>query len=165
MEEAPAKRRWFHRNRRPIAVIILLILIPPTTVYAINLINQIILENNPELDPFYEPEYNLTVWIAAEETEFHLHLDFYGSEQDLYSEVNRFSGFSIRVEPYDNEENNLYLYTIPRNQLSIWVKIYFDEDTEEPNIIVEIEMGKKLTTQLLGREISILVEPLPEESQ
>lgn len=165
MEEAPANRRWFHRNRRPIAVIILLILIPPTTVYAIDLINRIILENNPELDPSYEPEYSLTVWIASEETEFHLHLDLYGSEQDLYSEVHRFCGLSIRVEPYDNEKNYLYLYEIPRNQLSIWVKIYFDEDTEEPNIVVEIEMGKKLTTQLLGREISILVEPLPEEGQ
>lgn len=164
MEEAPANRRWFHRNRRPIAVIILLILIPPITVYAINLIDRIILENNPELDPLYEPEYNLTVWIAPEETEFDLHLDLYGSEQDLYSEAHRFCGFSFRVEPYDNEEYNLYLYTVPRNQLSIWVKIYSDQDTKEPNTIVEIEMGKKLTTQLLGHEIGILVEPLPEES-
>ncbi len=159
VEEAPAGRGWLHKNRRLIAVIILLLLIPPVTVYAINLIDRIILENNPELDPTYDWEYSLTVWIAPEEEEFFLHVDFYDSEQDASSKVNRHEGIGIRVEPYENEENNLYLYAVPEDRLSLWVKIYFNEHTQEPNIIVRIDMGIKLTRHLLGREITILMEP------
>ena len=158
MEEAQINRGWIHRNRKPIAVVILLILIPPITVYTINVMYNIYRDNNPELDPYYEISHSLTVWIAPGEEEFHLHLDFYGSEQDVYSEVNRYSGLSIRVQPLDDEENKIYLYTIPESLLSVWVKIYFDQDTEEPCIILRIDLGQKITTTLISREISILVE-------
>ncbi len=159
MEEIPVNRGWLHRNRKPIAVVILLILIPPITVSTINVMYNIYLSNNPELDPCYEISHSLTVWIAPGEEEFHLYLDFYGSEQDVYSEDNRYSGLSIRVQPLDDEENNIYLYTIPESLLSVWVKIYFDQGTKEPCIILRIDLGQKITTTLIGREISILVEP------
>lgn len=162
MEEAPVNMGWFHRNRKPLAVVILLILIPPITVYTINAMYNIYLDNNPELDPTYEISHSLTVWIAPREEEFHLHLDFYGSEQDVYSEINRYSGLSIRVQPLDDEEKKIYLYTIPESLLSVWVKIYFDQSTKEPCIILRIDLGQKITTTLIGREISILVEPYQE---
>ena len=42
------------------------------------------------------------------------------------------------------------------------MKIYFDELTEEPNIVVRMEIGETTIIHLLNRENSILVEPLAE---
>lgn len=122
--------------------------------------NTIYLDANPELDPYYEPEYSLTVWIAPEEEEFILYVDIYASEQDAYSMVNRYHGLGIRVEPLDDEQNNLRLYTVPEGRLNVWVKIYFDEDTQEPFIILRLDIEQQITTTLLNREISLLLEPL-----
>jgi hypothetical protein len=164
MEDSHDKRGWISRNRKTIAVIILLIMIPQFVIYTINLANQIYRDAHPELDPFYEFEYNLTVWIAPENEEFTLHVDIYASEQDAYSRVNRYHGYGIRVEPLDNEKNDLHLYTVPEGRLNVWVKVYFDYDTQEPFIILKLDMGQKITTTLLDREISILVEPLVIDS-
>jgi hypothetical protein len=57
----------------------------------------------------------------------------------------------------DNERNDCHLYGIPENLLSMWVKIYFDQDTEEPHLLINI--GNKITVTLEEREISILIEP------
>jgi hypothetical protein len=160
MEEMPTKKGWLCRNRKLIAVIILLIIVPQLIVYAIDLANQIYRQEHPELDPFYEPEYSLTVWIAPEEETFTLHLDFYGSEQDAYAMTDWYSRDGIVVEPQDNEKNDLCLYTLPENTMSVWVKVYFDDATEEPNVILRVDMRAKAIVHLLGREISILIEPL-----
>ncbi|MCK5266276.1 MAG: hypothetical protein KAR03_11775 [Candidatus Thorarchaeota archaeon] len=58
--------------------------------------------------------------------------------------------------------NYLFLFTISEDWLNLWMKIYFDELTEEPNIIVRMEIGETTIIHLLNREISILVEPLAE---
>ncbi len=58
--------------------------------------------------------------------------------------------------------NYLFLFTISEDRLNLWMKIYFDELTEEPNIIVRIEVGETIIIHLLNREISIFVEPLAE---
>ena len=58
--------------------------------------------------------------------------------------------------------NYLFLYTISEDRLNLWMKIYFDELTEEPNIVVRMEIGETTIIHLLNREISILVEPLAE---
>ncbi len=55
-----------------------------------------------------------------------------------------------------------FLSTISEDSLNLWMKIYFDELTEEPNIIVRMEIGETTIIHLLNREISILVEPLAE---
>ena len=153
-------RSWLYRNRKIMAVIVLLIIVPQLIVYVLNVVNQMYREEHPELDPFYEPEYSLTVWIAPEEETFILHVDIYGSEQDVYAKANRYSGLQINVEPPDNEKNDLYLYNLPENTMSIWMKIYFDDATEEPNVILRIDMGVKAIAHLSNREISILIEPL-----
>ncbi|MGY5881293.1 MAG: hypothetical protein RTV31_13655 [Candidatus Thorarchaeota archaeon] len=160
MEDSQGKRGWIARNRKPIAVIILLIIIPQFVVYSINLANRMYRDAHPELDPYYEPEYNLTVWIAPEDEEFTLHVDIYASEQDAYSRVNRYHGYGIRVEPLDDEKNDLHLYTVPEGLLNVWVKIYFNYDTQEPFIILRLDIEQKITTTLVGREISLLMEPL-----
>lgn len=160
MEDSQDRRGWISRNRRPIAAIILLIVIPQLVIYGINLAYWIYMDANPELDPMYEPEFTLTVWITPEEEEFTLHLDIYPSEQDAYSMVNRYHGLGIRVEQFDDEQNDLHLYTVPVDSLYIWVKIYFNEDTQEPFIILRLDIIQRLTTSLLGREISLLLEPL-----
>jgi hypothetical protein len=59
----------------------------------------------------------------------------------------------------DNEQNDFYLRSVPANLLSIWVKIYFNQDTEEPNLLININIGNKITVTLEEREISILIEP------
>ncbi len=160
MEDSQAKRGWISKNRKSIAAIILLIMIPQFVVYTINLANNIYRDAHPELDPYYEPEYNLTVWIAPEDEEFILHVDIYASEQDAYSRVNRYHGLEIRVEPFDNEKNDFHLYTVPEGLSNVWVKVYFDYDTQEPFIILRLDMGQQLTTTLLNREISLLLELL-----
>ena len=58
--------------------------------------------------------------------------------------------------------NYLFLFTISEDWLNLWMKLYFDELTEEPNIIVRMEIGETTIIHLLNREISILVEPLAE---
>ena len=160
MEEEPIPRHWVYRNRKPIVAILLLIFIPPSLVFGIGLVNKMYQENHPELDPWYEPEYNLTVWIAPEQEEFHLHLDFYDSEQDAYSKTNPYHRIGIRVEPGDDERNDLNLFTVPVGKSYLWVKIYFDQYTEEPYIIVRIDVGLKFTGVLLDREVSIFIKPV-----
>ena len=160
MEDESINSGWFHSNRKSIAVILLLILVPVTFAYGIDVMNRMYRENHPELDPWYEPEYNLTVWIAPEQEEFILHLDFYDSEQDAYSKTNPYHRLGIRVEPGDDERNDLNLFTVPVGKSYLWVKIYFDQDTEEPNLIVRIDVGQKFNGVLVGREISILIEPI-----
>ena len=102
------------------------------------------------------------MWIKSESEEFTLHLDFYGSEDNLNAEVNRYSGYQIRVEPSDAERNDCLLYTIPDGTLYVWVRIYFTNEEGDPFLVQRIEMGYKITTELLGREISILLVPYHE---
>ncbi len=109
--------------------------------------------------PAENPSYSFTVWIAPEEEEFWLHLDIYGSEYDAENMINRYSGHGIRVEPMDNERNDGFLYNVPENLLSVWVKIYFDEDTQEPNLIINIGIANRVTVVLEERQISMLIEP------
>lgn len=158
MEETPPKRDWFHRNRKLVAVAILLVLGPPIAIRMINDISFYMI--NPNLDGYTEPKHTLTVWILPSNEEFHLHLDFYSSEQDAYisESENRIIGCALRVEPLDDEENNILLYRLPENSMSVWVKIYLDNETQDPNIILELELGRKVTTYLVGHEISLLLE-------
>jgi hypothetical protein len=159
MEELPTKNSRLYRNRKLIAVAILLILGPPIALQVINAISSY--ATNPNFDGYTEPRYSLTVWILPGDEEFHLHLDFYGSEQGAYisDESDRYVGLSIRVEPLDNEKNNVLLYRLPENTMSVWVKIYFNEYTEEPNLLININIGNKITLSLEEHEISILIEP------
>ena len=159
VEETPKQSHWVDRNKRTIIVCTLLILIPMATISFANWFNFYQYQLWPELDPYYEPEYNVTVWIAPEEEEFFLHTDFYGSESDLYAGLNRLSGHGIRVAPYDDVDNWFHLYTAPENMNHFWVKIYFEQDPDAPFIVERVDLGMKMTTQLLGREISILIEP------
>jgi hypothetical protein len=160
MEDSQEKRGWISRNRKPIAAIILLLMIPQLAINVINLAYWSYLDANPELDPTYEPEYTLTVWIAPEEEEFTLYTDFYPSEQDAYSKVNRYEGNGVHVEQVDDEEHSTLIYAVPVGRLYIWVKLYFNEDTQEPFIILRLDIEQTTTTTLLGREISLLLEPL-----
>lgn len=159
MEDIAEHRHWIDRNKRPIIVFMLLILIPIATVRISNWFYWYQLEQHPELDPTYEPSHNITVWILPDDEEFHLHLDFYGSEDDLYGEENRYIGTAIRVEPFDAEKHDSILYAIPDATLYVWVRIYFTDDEGDPFIVERVEIGRKLTTQFLNHEISILLVP------
>ncbi len=159
VEEAPKQSHWVDRNKRTIIVCTLLILIPMSTVSFANWFYWYQYQLNPELDPTYSPSHNLTVWIAPDDEEFHLHIDFYGSESNLYAGVNRFCGLGIRVEPFDDEVNHIHLYTLPEDIVHVWIKVYFEQDLDAPFVVERVDLGMKMTTQLLGREISILIEP------
>ena len=149
MEESPDKRSY--KELIACIVVVSIILVSFQVVNLLN--NQTLLHANEEIS------HSLTVWIAPGEEEFHLHLDFYGSENDAYSKTNSFSRLSIRVEPLDAEENQVYLHTIPENLLFVWVKIYINQETEEPNVILNLELGVKANTDLQGHEIGVLLEP------
>lgn len=157
MEDTTVTKGRLRKNKKPIAVVILLILIPTGTIVSINVMYDIIRSNEPE--PYSDISHSVTIWIAPEEEEFRLHVDFYGSEQDAYSKTNRYISAHLTVEPLDDDEITIYLWQIPEDITRVWVKIYFDLATEEPNIIGDIEIGKMTTAQLLNREISFLMEP------
>ncbi|MDH4212923.1 MAG: hypothetical protein OEV85_03285 [Candidatus Thorarchaeota archaeon] len=130
-----SNRGWVDRHRKLVALIIIVLV-------GSGLINLILPRVVPFLPlPSENPSYSFTAWIAPEDQEFILHLDFYGSEQDAENKINRYFGYGIRVEPMDNERNDGYFYNLPENLLSAWVKIYFDEDTEEPRLIIDIRIG------------------------
>ena len=152
MEESQESRGWFYNNRKVVAgLIIIIISFQVTTIFL-----QI---TNPPLPDNGVPNYSLTVWILPEEEEFYLHLDFYISEHYAADGIDRLSGYTIRVSPGDNEQNDAVLYGVPEGLSRVWVKIYFDEETQEPFIIHRLDLGQKITTTLLGRDISILWEP------
>lgn len=155
MDEAPVNRGYLHEHRKTIAVVILLILIPGITVYTIG----IMLDNNAEPEPYDEISHLLTVWIAPEDDEFELRLDFYGSEQDASSEANRYSYLIFSVVPASDEEHRFGLFKLPKTLPSVWVKMRFGSSTEEPSVTIRADMGTKTSTQLLGRGISIILEP------
>jgi hypothetical protein len=152
MEDSQESRGWIYRNRKLVAGLMVIFVLFQVTTVVINIVN-------PRDTNDWIPDYSLTVWILPDLEEFHLHLDFYSSEQNAYQKIDRFFGRSIRVEPLDDEKNVGPVYFLPENLLSVWVKIYFDQDTEEPFIIMHLELQQKITTTLLGREISILWEP------
>ena len=114
---------------------------------------------HPEQDPTYEPSHNMTVWIKSESEEFTLHLDFYGSEDDSYSEVNRYIGSGITVKPGDAERHDGLLYAIPDDTLYIWVRMYYTDEEGDSFVVHRLEMGHTLSTEFLGREFSILLIP------
>ena len=159
MEESSNLKKSVSGYKKQIVIFLLLILIPIATIELVNQIYWFQRQMNPELDPYYEPNHNVTVWILPDDEEFWLHLDFYESETNLYAEENHYSRHSIRVEPLDDEENHYHLYTTPDNLVYVWVRIYFTDDPGDPYIVQRVEIGRRITTELLGREISILIEP------
>ena len=151
MEEASAKRGWFHTNRKSIAVIVIIFIVVPSVIIIPNLIN----DNESE----YELSYSLTVWILSLEEEFDLHLDFYSSQQDAEDRVNRLHGIIFEIQPLAPEEHSFPLINLPEGLLGMWVRICFDSYDGAPYVVFSSYIGQKTTTSLLGREISILIEP------
>ncbi|MFW9807527.1 MAG: hypothetical protein ACFFFK_12430 [Candidatus Thorarchaeota archaeon] len=151
MEEPPAKGDWLHRNRRPVTVIIIISFVFPAVIVVHNF------SNNPNTE--YELSHSLTVWIAPLEEEFSMYLEFYTSQQDAEEEVDKLQGIVFEVQPSDDEEHNFYLINLSENLLGFWVRICFDSHDNEPFTILYVDLGQKTTTSLLGREISILIQP------
>ena len=159
MEDISEQPNWAVRNKRPIIVIVLLILIPIATTRISNWYYWYQKDLHPEWDPTYEPSHNMTVWITPESEEFTLHLDFYGSEDDSYSEENRYIGSGITVRPGDAERHDRVLYAIPDDILYVWVRMYYTEEEGDSFVVHRLEMGHTLSTQFLSREFSILLVP------
>jgi len=151
MEETSAKRGWFHTNRKSIAVIVIIFIVVPSVIIIPNLIN----DNEPE----YELSYSLTVWILSLEEEFDLHLDFYSSQQDAEDRVNRLQGIICGISPLADEEHSFPLINLPEDLLGMWVRICLESYDGAPYVVFSSNIGQKTTTSLLGREISILIQP------
>ena len=151
MEETSAKRGWFHTNRKSIAVIVIIFIVVPSVIIIPNLIN----DNESE----YELSYSLTVWILSLEEEYDLHLDFYSSQQDAEDRVNRLLGIIFEIQPLAAEEHSFPLINLPEGLLGMWVRICLNSHDGAPYVVFSSYIGQKTTTSLLGREISILIEP------
>ncbi len=151
MKETSAKRGWLHRNRKSIAVIVIMFIVVPSVIIIPNLIN----DNESE----YELSYSLTVWILSLEEEYDLHLDFYRSQQDAENRVNRLQGIIFEIQPLAAEEHSLFLINLPEDLQGMWVRICLDSYDGAPYVVFSSNIGQKTTTSLLGREISILIEP------
>lgn len=151
MEETSAKRGWFHTNRKSIAVIVIIFIVVSSVIIIPNLID----DNESE----YELSYSLTVWILSLEEEFDLHLDFYSSQQEAEDRVNRLIGIIFGIQPLAPEEHSFPLINLPEGLLGMWVRICLDSYDGAPYVVFSSNIGQKTTTSLLGREISILIEP------
>ena len=147
MGESPDKSSYKEVIACVVCVSIILV-----SFQVVNLMNR----QTPQSD--LEISHTLTVWITPGDEEFHLHLEFYGSEQDAHSETNRFVATAIGVQPLSAEEKQIALISIPEDLFIVWVKIYFNQETEEPNVILNLELGIKATTDLQGHEIGLLLE-------
>ena len=151
MEETSDKRGWFHTNRKSIAVIVIIFFVVPSVIIIPDLIN----DNESE----YELSYSLTVWILPLEEEFDLHLDFYSLHQDAEDRVNRLHGIIFEIQPLAPEEHSFPLINLPEGILGMWVRICLDSYDGAPYVVFNSNIEQKTTTSLLGREISILIEP------
>jgi hypothetical protein len=154
MEETQAKGEWLHRNRKSVAMISIMFIVFPFVIVVYNITYNI--SNNSETD--YELSHSLTVWIAPLEEEFAMHLDFYSSQQNAEEQVDRLLGTAFEVQPSDDEEHNLFLINLPEDSLGFWVRICFDSHDNEPFTILNVDIGRKETTSLLGRQFSILIQ-------
>jgi hypothetical protein len=150
MEEPPAKGDWLHRNRRPVAVIVIIFVVFPAVIVVHNFSNN--------TDTEYELSHSLTVWIAPLDEEFSMYLDFYRSQQNAEEQVDSLLGTKIEVQPSDDEEHNLFLINLSEELLGFWIRICFDSHDSEPFTILNALIGQKTTTSLLGREFSILIQ-------
>lgn len=151
MEELPEKKGLVHKNRKPIAVIVFMVFVVPLAIIIPNLSNDSLSE--------LEPSHILTVWILPEEEEFQLHFGFYVSEQYAEEQVNSLVETSIGIQSLDDDEHFLHLINIPENLLSVWVRLCFDTYDDAPYTVLRIDIGQTKTITLVGREISILVQP------
>jgi hypothetical protein len=151
MEEIPAKGGWLYRNRKPMAVIIIMAIVFPFAIVISNL--------SYDSDTEYELSYSLTVWILPLEEEFAVHLDIYSSQLNAVEQVNKFQGIQFEVQPSDEEEHNFFLVNLPDDLLGFSVRISFDSQDDKPFTILKVDIGQKATTSLLGREISMRIQP------
>jgi len=150
MEELPTRGEWLRKNRRPLAVIVIMFILFPTAIVLYNSSS----DGNTE----YEISYSVTVWILPLEEEFSVHLGFYGTQQNAEEQVNRLHGFIFAVQPTSNEEHIFYLTNLPEGFSGFWVRMYLSDDSDSFTII-NADIGYNTTTSVLGREISILIEP------
>lgn len=117
--------------------------------------------NSPAISNQINPlqAHSMTLGISPVEEEFVLNVDFYYSEHDAIERENNWFGAGFRVEPSNHIQTKSMSCDIRKNQLFIWVKIYFDEISESPCNILQIGKGQIVTSTLLGIEISIIIEP------
>jgi hypothetical protein len=150
MEEMPTRGEWLRKNRKPLAVIVIMFILIPTSIVVYNY--------GSDGDTEYEISYSVTIWIAPEEEEFAVHLEFYGTQQFAQEQVNKLQGIEFDVQSTDDEEHTFALINLPEGFSGFWVRIYFDSQ-DEPFTILNAGIGFITTTSLLGREISIQIEP------
>ncbi len=151
MEDSEIKRELFYRDRKRITCIVIMIIVFQLVIIIPNLSY----DSNSE----YEISHSLTVWILPLEEEFWLHLNFYSSHQDAAEAVSSWAGVSMLVQPSADEEHTRNMTIMDENLLSVWMRIWFDDDYEETFTVLRIDFGQKKNTTLLDREISILIQP------
>ena len=151
MEDSEVKTELFYRDRKRISAIVITIIVFQLVIIIPNLSF-----NNDSED---EISHTLTVWILPLEEVFTLHLDFHSSQQGAAEGVNNWAGVSMQVRPSSNEEHTTNMSNIDENLLSVWMRIWFDDDYEETFTVLRIDFGQKKNTTLLDREISILLQP------
>ncbi|MGY5873467.1 MAG: hypothetical protein RTV72_14560 [Candidatus Thorarchaeota archaeon] len=151
MYELQENRGRLYRHRKTIAGILIVFILLQTP----RLVG-FFFPSPPSQDP--EITHTLTVWIPPDDEAFDLCIDFHISEQDAVEGINRERGISIVVEPSDDEETQMHLYDIQKEQTSFWLRIYFSDYSEDVFVILEIKLAQTKTTTLVGREMSILWE-------
>lgn len=153
METSLNKRSWVYRHKKLVAssgIMFISLLLISNSPFAINQLIQVV-----------APEYSITVTLSPVEEECSINLEFYNSEQEaLVGEGTTSFGFGYRVDPSDQEQTKAFRHNIPRGQLNMWVKIYFDELSETHYILSSIGIGEPVTSTLLGIVISVSIIPV-----
>ena len=156
VEELPNRGEWLRKNRRPLAVIVIMFILLPSAIILYNSNSDDNTGNDDSTE--YEIYYSITIWISPLDEEFTLNLDLYGTQQNAEEQVNRIQGLGVSIRPLSDEERTLYLSTIPKGFSGFWIRICFDSHDGEPFTVLNTSIGNKATTTLLGREISVLIE-------
>ena len=146
----PTRGEWLRKNRRPLAVIVIMFILFPTSIVLYNYSNDGIIE--------YEIAYSVTVWILPLEEEFSVNLQFFGTRQNAEEQANWLQWLNFDVQPSSDEEHTFHLANLPEGFSGFWVRMFLSDDSDSFTIL-NADVGYKTTTSLLGHEISILIEP------
>lgn len=88
-----------------------------------------------------------------------INFHFYNSETDILTGGSSFYGLGCRLDPSDSIQEFRFSIEIPWNIQSMWVKVYFDQPFgEPPSVIRSISIGQGISFELLGIEISLIIE-------
>jgi len=149
MEEIEERKGRISRNRRPIAVCLILFVIFIIPMTPLLLIIQ---------QSFYVSRF-VSISIGPFDEEMSINLDFYNSNADIETGEDSIAGYGRRLDPSDSIQTFGFSISLLWNADSVWVSVYFDQPSgTPPSVIRSIDIGGSATFTLRNIEISLTLQ-------